>query len=97
MDELPSDNSLMLVFEKEGEALAGRLRVSKLSDFYDYGEIDQAIADILAEYDERATKTRREGEPGEPPGQPRRVAWWSSQDVAARCILSPSPSGRGSG
>ena len=51
--------------------------MSKLTDFYDYGEIDQAIADILAEYDEASDEN--------PPGGR------ASRRAAARGGLSVVP------
>jgi hypothetical protein len=48
-DDLPSDTSLMLRLEKHLDKLAGKLRVVKLSSFYDYSELGEYYGDITGD------------------------------------------------
>jgi hypothetical protein len=45
-DDLPRDNSIMLRLQSQLDGLAARLIVSKLSDFYDYSEMEAAYGDF---------------------------------------------------
>jgi hypothetical protein len=58
-DDLPQDNSIMLRMEKELDRLAKKLKVVKLSKFYDYSELEVEFGDL--EDDEEFEIVEREG------------------------------------
>jgi hypothetical protein len=50
-EELPSDNSIMLQLKDDLDGLSDKLRVPKLSEFYDYSELEAQYADLAEESD----------------------------------------------
>ena len=48
-DDLPSDSSLMLRLEKQLVRLSKKLNVAKLTDYYDYSELEGYYADLIDE------------------------------------------------
>jgi hypothetical protein len=51
-DDVPRDNSIMLRLESQLDRLSARLCVPKLSEFYDYSELESAYGDFDGEADE---------------------------------------------
>ena len=50
-DDLPSDNSLMLRLEDQLARLSERLRVAKLSDYYDYSVLEEHYGGLIDDAD----------------------------------------------
>jgi hypothetical protein len=46
-DDLPPDNTIMLQLQDQLDRLAGKLNVAKLSEFYDYSELELQYAKFL--------------------------------------------------
>ena len=51
-DDVPQDNSIMLRLESQLDQLSTKLNVPKLSEFYDYSELESMYGDFEGEGDE---------------------------------------------
>jgi hypothetical protein len=80
--DLPPDSSLMLRLQDELEALAAKLGVPKLSDFYDYSVLEEQLDEILDE-------GRNDQDPDETAARllpPRRGRGLTPPRVLQRCV-----------
>lgn len=59
-DDLPQDNSIMLRMKDQLDRLSMKLKVAKLTDFYDYSELEAQYGDV--DYEEESAGDLRSGD-----------------------------------
>jgi hypothetical protein len=65
-NDLPADNSIMLRLEDQLDRLSEKLRVARLSDFYDYSELEAEYGEFADDADDAdAAGDGAEGTPSE--------------------------------
>jgi hypothetical protein len=82
-DELPSDNSLMLRLQDQLARLSAKLGVVKLSDFYDYSELEDYYSEFKADGDGTSLKT---GDEDEAPAAHQSKGSWFDPAEALRAV-----------
>jgi hypothetical protein len=74
-NDLPRDNSIMLRMKDQLDRLARKLRVSKLSDFYDYSELEAQYGDFEEDGSEADAEPAGDGQ--------SRGSWFDSGQALA--------------